>query len=158
MDVNNIIKFRGTYSFLSNFFNLQNPVDHDGLKFWTVEHAYQSAKTFDKKDKLVIQSLNSASEAKKYGKTVGMRPDWLSVREAIMLDLVSQKFFNNSELMGRLLLTGKAEIIEGNYWHDNFWGQCFCESCTKLSDPARNVLGCILMAIRDHIPTKESTW
>jgi predicted NAD-dependent protein-ADP-ribosyltransferase YbiA (DUF1768 family) len=80
--------------------------------------------------------------AKRYGKIVVMRPDWNDVRLAIMEDLVRQKFLTSS--MERLLLsTGDAELIEGNYWGDTFWGVC--------RGVGENHLGKILMKIREEL-------
>jgi len=30
------------------------------------------------------------------------------------------------------LLNSKGEILEHNYWHDNFWGDCHCKSCNHI--------------------------
>lgn len=50
--------------------------------------------------------------------------------------------FKDEQLKEMLLSTGNADIIEGNYWHDNFWGQCSCEKCVG---KGKNNLGKILM-------------
>lgn len=38
------------------------------------------------------------------------------------------------------------EIVEGNYWHDNYWGNCTCDKCKNIE--GQNKLGKILMKIR----------
>jgi len=52
-----------------------------------------------------------------------------------------------------LLATLDAELIEGNAWHDNFWGDCFCEKCRDIE--GLNVLGNILMRIREELQFDE---
>ena len=47
-----------------------------------------------------------------------------------------------------LLSTGDVAIIEGNYWHDNFYGQCTCEKC---AGKGKNKLGKLLMDIRSEL-------
>lgn len=52
-------------------------------------------------------------------------------------------------LKKKLLETGDAELIEGNYWHDNTWGQCYCPRCkNKIGE---NHLGKLLMKIRESL-------
>ncbi len=65
-----------------------------------------------------------------------------------MVELVLQKFIRHRELRELLLATGKASLLEGNWWHDNFWGDCFCEAC---SQPGENRLGSALMAVRSVV-------
>ena len=48
-----------------------------------------------------------------------------------------------------LLLTGGAELIEGNHWHDNFWGICTCDKCWDKRQ--ENQLGKLLMKIRNKL-------
>ena len=59
-----------------------------------------------------------------------------------------QKFCNpkNDYLGGKLDMTGLEEIVEGNYWHDNYWGNCTCDKCKNIE--GQNKLGKILMKIR----------
>ena len=59
--------------------------------------------------------------------------------------------FNWPELRTKLLATGNRVLVEGNYWHDNFWGECTCEKC-KATQKAENWLGKLLMERRDLIP------
>ena len=57
-----------------------------------------------------------------------------------MTDLCRIKF-SDPHLRSLLLATGDAELIEGNWWHDQFWGVC--------NGVGQNQLGKILMAIRN---------
>jgi hypothetical protein len=55
------------------------------------------------------------------------------------------------ELRKKLLATGDATLIEGNYWHDNYWGVCTCENCVSNGIVGRNRLGTLLMKVREEI-------
>jgi predicted NAD-dependent protein-ADP-ribosyltransferase YbiA (DUF1768 family) len=48
----------------------------------------------------------------------------------------------------QLVLTGEEKLVEGNYWHDNFWGSCICEKCQRKLK--LNWLGQILMEERNN--------
>lgn len=73
-----------------------------------------------------------------------------------MFKIVRLKFKQNKHLAKRLLDTDDALLIEGNTWHDNYWGDCKC-SHPKCSNKGRNALGEILMEIRDEIKNLTST-
>ena len=63
-----------------------------------------------------------------------------------------QKFLHPKEILNfknRLLATGDELLVEGNYWHDNYFGFCYCEKCSQL--PKHNQLGKILMRIREEL-------
>jgi predicted NAD-dependent protein-ADP-ribosyltransferase YbiA (DUF1768 family) len=63
-----------------------------------------------------------------------------------MLKVVTVKFEQNPELAEKLIGTGYADLVEGNDWHDNYWGHCYCDNCAKI--PHRNQLGLTLRAVR----------
>ncbi len=65
-----------------------------------------------------------------------------------MEDLVRQKFSLYTTLREMLLATGDEELVEGNYWCDNFWGACWCPDCE--GKEKHNHLGRILMKIREE--------
>ena len=137
-----ITTFFGPYRFLSNFFYTDNSIICDkGILYPSVEHAYQANKTFDVDERVVISHLPSASAAKRYSHTMRVREDWKNVRIEIMESLLQQKFSQPS-FKRRLLDTGDAELIEGNTWHDTFWGVC--------DGKGSNNLGKLLMKIRDE--------
>lgn len=144
--------FVGEHAFLSNFF----PVDifrEEGtpvMIFPSVENAYQASKTTDYKVRLAFVSI-TAGQAKRLGRTLALREDWYAVRLRIMEELVRQKFTAsaNRPLTQRLLATGDAALVEGNWWGDTFWGVC--------EGRGSNHLGRILMQIRDELATTD-TW
>jgi len=133
-----INSFRDKYSFLSNFFPA--PTVYEGLLYQCSEGAYQAAKNMDLIDRIKFVSLNGA-QSKKLGKSVKLRTDWNKIRIGIMCSIVLDKFERNPNLRELLVNTGDATLIEGNYWHDTFWGVC--------DGIGANHLGIILMDVRE---------
>lgn len=134
-----ISSFRGAFSFLSNFYPAA--VEYEGDIYPTVENAYQAAKTLDRR--LRPQFVNCRpSTAKRLGRALSVRPDWLRVREKIMNDLLVKKF-SDEWMAKKLLETGDRPLVEGNKWGDTFWGRC--------DGVGVNKLGMILMEIRSSI-------
>lgn len=144
-----IAEFSGEYRFLSNFWFVNVIYDH--MTYPTVEHAYQAAKTHDLVHRQYIQTLQTPGLAKREGRKVTLREDWDDVKVLVMKNLVWQKF-QRRDLKQRLLATGEQELIEGNRWHDNFWGICSCGACclkrSYLPHDTENHLGIILMETR----------
>jgi len=138
-----IEKFTGEHQFLSNFW--PSEVAYDFMVFPTVEHAFAAAKTNDPDERALIQLAESPGIAKKLGRKVKLREDWESEKVGIMTGLIHQKFQVGSELAGKLMATGQAELIEGNWWGDTFWGVC--------KGKGENWLGVILMKRREQLQT-----
>jgi ribA/ribD-fused uncharacterized protein len=141
-----IHEFRGEYRFLSNFVPVE--VEFEGMKFSSVEHAYVAAKTTNPVTRAYIQTIETPGEVKRYGRTLELREDWEDVRLEVMEGLLRQKF-SKQPFKDLLRLTGDAYIVEGNVWHDNFWGSCRCENCGV--NKGENHLGRLLMEIRGEI-------
>ena len=114
-----IDSFRGKYDFLSNFYGAI--VFYDGLWYRNSEAAFQSAKTLDTETRKRFAEV-SPIQAKKMGRTVKLRPDWEQVKDGIMLEILRSKFAPGTRCAERLLSTGRLRLIEGNTWHDNYWG------------------------------------
>ena len=126
----------------SNFY--PHSVSFEGITFPSNEHAYQAAKSLDEDIRRMIMRCGSAATAKKLGRTIQIRPNWNEIKLQIMYDLLKQKFSN--EGLGRQLwTTGDREIIEGNYWHDVYWGKCFCP---KHNWEGQNFLGRLIKKVR----------
>jgi len=142
-----ILYFRGINKFLSNFYLCDVP--RDGLIYPSAEHAFQAAKVLDFETKLMFSELTTPALAKKIGRKVPLRSDWNEVRIAEMYDVVMSKFNHNEDLRKKLLGTGDEIIIEGNTWHDNFWGKCFCKKCEHIT--GENNLGKILERVRAEL-------
>jgi ribA/ribD-fused uncharacterized protein len=141
-----INKFRNQYDFLSNFY--PSNVFYEGVFYPCAENAFQAAKTLDASIKLQFSYISPA-KAKRLGSQVDLRSDWNDVKAGIMLDIVRAKFTQNAALRKRLLDTSHEELIEGNTWHDNFWGACDCEKCG--GKIGKNTLGKILMQVREEM-------
>lgn len=140
-----ISTFRGQYAFLSNFH--PSPILVYDRIWPTVEHAYQAAKTLDSNQQEYIRFL-TPGEAKRAGRKIKLRDDWEEVKEKVMSMLVREKFNQIPELTKALIATSPQILIEGNMWHDNYWGICYCKRC---GGHGKNRLGAILMEVRETI-------
>lgn len=147
-----IIAFDGTKNwYLSNFWRAA-PINAFGYEWQTAEHAYQAMKFLDPAKQSFIRSARSAGEAKRWGKKlIPIRPDWDDVKFQFMLEIVRAKFLQSDELGGLLLQTGSVPLVEGNTWHDNIWGFCFCNSCRRKGIRGLNALGHTLMIVRSEL-------
>jgi ribA/ribD-fused uncharacterized protein len=133
-----IDSFSNEYAFLSNFF--EAPVEWEGIRYPTNEHAFQAAKVINPAKRLEIAAAATPDIAKRMGRSVNLRSDWEDIKYNVMLEIVDAKFHQNPELADLLLSTGDAELIEGNWWNDTTWGVC--------NGVGKNWLGHILMVTR----------
>lgn len=127
-----IVRYDGIFDWLSNFYPCA--MVFEGMLFPTIENAYQAAK-FPLEQRAIFQNC-SPGRAKRLGKKKNLqefygltfRPEWADpeFRKAIMKELIDYKFSyeHNPILAGRLVSTYPLQLIEGNYWHDYFWGVC----------------------------------
>ena len=142
---NVIERFNGENKFLSNF--QTSTFFHEGMKYPSVEHAYQAAKCANADEHEKVRNAISASQAKKFGKEAMLRDDWENVKVPLMKTFLDLKF-QNPFLRHKLIATGNAILIEGNTWHDTFWGVC---NCPKHNGEGQNMLGKLLMTVRDEV-------
>lgn len=151
-----INRFDGRYSFLSNFYPCE--IEYQGIKYPSVEHYYVAMKCNN--DQMIdgvyytrgdfrelISRISTAGKAKILGRKIKLRSDWDEKKLEVMKWGLNQKF-KSDELQQLLLSTGNEEIIEGNWWHDNFFGSCTCAKC---GDRGNNHLGKLLMMIRSEL-------
>lgn len=144
MILTHVIKeFRGRNFFLSNFYEGE-PFVFKGMKFTNVESAFQSQKDISRQHEF---EMIRPSQSKRLGRSVNLRDDWEEVKYNIMYDICYAKFSQSETLKERLLNTQYEYIIEGNTWHDNEWGDCYCSRCINLK--GENKLGEILMKVRE---------
>ena len=129
-----IDSFRDKYFFLSNFYE-----DVDG---YILERDFQATKATNDEDRNRILSAKTAKDAKHIGDTIECRKDWKDIRLAVMHRLVKAKF-SKFPFAGLLKKTQDAELIEGNWWHDTYWGVC--------DGVGENHLGKILMLVRAEL-------
>lgn len=138
-----IRSFSGKFDFLSNFY--PSTIEYEGVNYHTAEHAFQAAKVEAYTEKRKIRDAPTPGKAKWLGRKVQLVHNWEEIKLKVMLDLVRIKF-KDPVLRKKLLNTGDQDLYEGNVWHDNFWGGCWCPDC--LNVPKANVLGQILMRVR----------
>jgi ribA/ribD-fused uncharacterized protein len=154
-----INKFEGRWGFLSNFYPCQ--IEHKGITYPSLEHYYVALKITEMQFidgsyytasdlREIISKIPSPSEVKKLGRKLKVRTDWDDKKLDFMKWGVKEKF-KNEKLADLLLSTGDSELIEGNWWHDNFYGKCFCPKCNGSGE---NHLGKILMNIREELRNK----
>ena len=135
-----IDKFDGEYAFLSNFY--YSPFMFQGRQYPTVEHFFQAHKAKTYEDFISVLVEPTPKGAKQVGRKIKMREDWETVKDTIMLEGLRAKF-SIKGLREKLLATGDEELIEGNYWHDTYWGVC--------NGVGKNKLGKMLMQVREEI-------
>lgn len=150
-------EFQGAYRFLSNFYPAEVVLSPDGyeeLTLPTVEHAYQALKAGNVADFCPRAGVTyeqytqmTPGQAKRLGRGVTLRSDWGQVKVAVMLGLLRQKFAH-PHLAEMLLATSDEVLVEGNRWHDTFWGKCHCP---RHRGKGLNQLGKLLMQVRKEI-------
>lgn len=138
-----ITSFTGEHRFLSNFCRVC--ISYEGLWYASVEAAYQSSKALDPSVREEFVHMTPI-EAKRYGRKILIRKDWENVKIPIMAALLHRKFLV-PDLRAALMSTGDAELVEGNWWHDTFWGVCEGEG--------QNWLGKLLMNERTRIAGRQ---
>ena len=143
--------FDGEYAFLSNFYKC--PVTFKGRTFTSSEAAYHAEKCAKELDKDNFVGIDPDA-SKKLGRKIDLRTDWEDVKEQIMFEIVTAKFDQNPELAAKLLETGDAYLMEGNWWRDQFWG-VYPETGNPGVD-GLNVLGQILMRVRANLKYEYS--
>src|SRR5687768_301060 len=117
-----INSFDGEFSWLSNFHPCE--IKLFGEFYSSVEHAYQASKMLREADRILIKKASTAGRAKIMARTMEIRPDWEEKKYKYMKELVEYKFWMHEDLKEKLLLTGDAELVEGNWWGDTYWGVC----------------------------------
>lgn len=137
-----IKSFRGRYWAFSSFY--PRSIVYKDTLYKCLEYAYQAAKTDVEEEKLMIMSAETAGIAKRLGREVTIRPRWDEERVPVMRDLVIIKFAY-PDLMEILQSTHGQVLIEGNTWHDLFWGKCYC---SRHNGEGQNMLGQLLMELR----------
>jgi ribA/ribD-fused uncharacterized protein len=157
-----IDSFRGRFGFLSNFYPCK--IEHRGITYPSVEHYYVALKVntlqfidgqyYTAPDfRELIAKITDAGDVKKIGKRIKIRSDWDEKKLRFMEWGVREKF-KDLKLGQMLLETSDLELIEGNSWHDVFWGCCNCPKC---SGDGENNLGKILMKIREELNGTQRT-
>ena len=151
-----IQRFEGRYGFLSNFYPCE--IEHQGIVYPSVEHFYVAMKCngiqlfngvqYTPNDfREMVAGIPHPGSAKKLGRKMSVRKDWDEKKLEFMEWAVREKF-KDEKLAEMLIETGDMPIVEGNVWHDTWWGVCSCDKC---SGKGQNRLGRILMQVRDEL-------
>lgn len=139
--------FTGRYHFLSNFYSCE--IVYKRRVWPTAEHLFQALKTESQMSRMRIRKLPTPAKAKRAGRQVVLRPNWDSIKLDVMRMVLYLKFQQDPMLKLKLLGTGAQILVEGNYWHDNFWGDCECKKCESIT--GKNRLGLLLMQLREKL-------
>lgn len=139
-DAASIQGFFGQFRWLSSFH--LHPVLLDDMVFPSNEHAYQAAKR-PKEDRSYCLVM-TPFQAMRWGQEclLDVR-EWSDRREEVMY-LLNLRKFQNPGLRARLVATRGKVLVELNHWGDNFWGVDY-----KTPEQGKNVLGQIIMSIRN---------
>jgi ribA/ribD-fused uncharacterized protein len=150
-----ISHFKGEFDFLSNFH--ASEVQLGRFTCPTVEHAFQAAKTWDLEERTRIVEALTPGKAKRLGRECTIRKDWDEIvsgrptKEWVMIYLLRQKFYRHPELSHQLAMTLPRPLIEGNNWHDTYWGVCSGQCRSSHEPHGRNRLGALLEQVRAEI-------
>lgn len=134
------------------------------IEFPHGEHGYQWPKTLDPDERAWILASATPGIAKRRGQQVKKRPGWddqsipfvKQIRYIVMRAVVDAKFQLGTSATELLLSTEDAELIEGNYWHDQTWGDCRCGKKPECAEPGSNWLGKILMECRTELLARQA--
>lgn len=140
-----IDQFRGPHYFLSNFY--PHPVRIGADVYPTAEHAYHALKAVDPHERAWVLESRTPLIAKRRGRKVKVVDYWEDLRIRVMEQVLEAKF-SDPRLADLLVATHPERLIEGNDWHDQFWGDCHCGRCLGDGD---NMLGAVLMELRDQL-------
>ncbi|KAI9138840.1 hypothetical protein BKA69DRAFT_1089576 [Paraphysoderma sedebokerense] len=145
---NNIIYFYRTgdrFGEFSNFYSA--PIIIDSLEWPTTEHYFQAQKfTGDPNVVEIIRKLPTPGDAARTGRlrSLPLRNDWESVKEAVMKTALRAKFTQHPELRRILLETGDAKLVE-HTTNDKYWADGGGEG------KGLNRLGALLMELRNEL-------
>jgi ribA/ribD-fused uncharacterized protein len=154
---------RGTapMSQVINFYNLGEPfgefsnfarfpIKIAGKNWPTSEHYFQAMKFKGQPREEEIRLAGKPMEAARLGRDrkVPLRRDWESVKDNVMREAVRAKFTQHDDLRALLLSTGDARLVEHTE-NDSYWGDGGDGS-------GRNMLGQILVEIREELRTREA--
>lgn len=134
---------RNPYAALSNF-HRGRAIVIDGVSYKTAEHAFHAGKATSDADRRRVARAATADDAKQVGRSIAMRTDWDTYRRRWMRKVLAAKFAPGRAEARVLASTGRARIVEGTLWNDEFWGV----NLERRGRPGENVLGRMLMSRR----------
>src|SRR6266478_9880524 len=131
------------YGEFSNF--SPHPIELKGQVWPTSEHYFQAQKFAGTEHEEAVRQAKSQMIAARMGRSRErpLRPDWESVKDDIMREVLRAKFTQHPDLRSLLLKTGDSELIEhtrnDSYWADGGDGS------------GKNRLGQLLMELRTEL-------
>ncbi len=149
--MNRILFYRVSepYGVFSNF--SPHPVELKGRVWPTSEHYFQAQKFAGTEHEEAVRAAKSPMIAARMGRSRErrLRPDWESVKDGIMREVLRAKFTQHASLQAQLLSTGEAELVEhttnDRYWADGGDGS------------GKNRLGQLLMELRSELRRESLT-
>lgn len=145
------------YYEFTNFYEspIKYKIDGKQYVFPTSEHAFQAmkfssaTKSRTKHDMIeAVSRLNSARDSFNFVRqpqnAKQIRPDWDTVKDQVMYEVLLHKFSQNSHLKELLVSTGEAMLVEHTN-NDSYWGD------DNGSEKGLNRLGYSLMKVRNHL-------
>jgi ribA/ribD-fused uncharacterized protein len=116
-----------------------------GLLWPTSEHYFQAQKFVGTPHEEAIRAVASPMVAARMGRSRArpLRPDWETVKNDIMYEVVRAKFEQHLDLRSILLDTGDSVIVEHTE-RDAYWGD-------GRDGSGQNRLGQILMRVREEL-------
>jgi ribA/ribD-fused uncharacterized protein len=130
------------HGWLSNFY--PSPIKTNMRTYPTVEHLYQSAKTYDEEIADWIAKAPKPYLAMRVGRCLRdkdgfEKESWENVKNGMMYSALILKFKQNIELRVKLMETGRA-ILHEDSPTDKYWGR-----------KGKDMLGKILMEVRQIV-------
>ena len=141
-----IDNFHDEHQWASNF--CPSPFTCQGILYPTNEHFFQGWKGTET-DRIIIAALTTPGQAKRAGRKLQKSWNWDAIKDEVMMIGLREKFIQNPHLLAKLRASEGFELIEGNTWHDNYWGNCYCKRCH--GTPGLNKLGKALMTLRGEL-------
>ena len=147
MTVINFYHLGEPYGEFSNFARF--PVRMQGKTWPTSEHYFQAQKYAGQPREEEIRQAKTPRIAANMGRdrAHNLRPDWESVKDRVMREVVLAKFTQHPQLRELLLSTGDATLVEHTE-NDSYWGD-------GGDGRGRNMLGRILMSVRDELRRQD---
>jgi ribA/ribD-fused uncharacterized protein len=139
--VTEVSSFSGPFAFLSN--SARTPIEVEGLRYPTVEHAYSSLQVADEAVAAQIRLIPTPSGSIERRRRIRAKPDWVTQKIEVMAQLLAAKFAPGERAASQLIATGKATLRNEVWWDDSFWG--------VVNGAGENRLGRMLEELRNRL-------
>ena len=139
--------FQSQDRWLSNMWPVEFVIN--GVKFASVENAYQASKLFGQRELVEKFARMPALEAKREIKKLDITTPGFHDKKLRFMKMFLVKKFQEPHLREKLFLTGNVHIEETNDWGDTFFGCC-------PQGIGQNYLGRLIMEVREEIRKERS--